>query len=298
MSNERAELDGRVAEIAADRHHGAAELARHCLALLADGASGLPAADAEELRTGLRRIATTLIASRPSMTPIARLVSAWQERVAGSRSLPLPELRRAASRAAHTLIEESRRATRAAAGQAAGLLSDCRTLVTHSYSSTVCEAIERLPDHTQVVFSESRPLYEGHRLAQALARNGRRATLVTDAQLGAVVREADAVLVGADSVLPDGSLVNKAGTLLLAAAAAHFAVPFYACCESHKLRTADMPELQLEEMDARELDAPGWPGIAVRNVYFDITPPALLSGCITETGLRRFAGYRRAAGGG
>jgi translation initiation factor eIF-2B subunit delta len=286
------EIAERVAAIANDRRHGAAELARQCLDLLGDAAEHIPAADSEELHDQLQRLAGTLIASRPSMTSVTHLVSLWLQRCGTSRTRSLEELRRIAQRAARGLVEESRAATQAAAAHAAELLANCRTLVTHSYSSTVYETISRLHAHVQVIFSESRPLYEGHRLAQALSQRGREATLVTDAQLGSAVQYADAVLVGADSVLTDGSLVNKAGTLLVAAAAAHFEVPLYGCCESHKLRTADMPDIQLERMDPEELGAPEWPGIAVQNVYFDVTPPALLSGCIMETGLRLFPGYR------
>jgi translation initiation factor eIF-2B subunit delta len=289
----RVEIAERVAAIADDRRHGAAELARQCLDLLSDVAEHIPAADSEGLHDELQRLAATLIASRPSMTSVTHLVSLWLRGCGTARTRSLREQRRIAIRTAHSLVEASRAATSAAASHAAELLGHCRTLVTHSYSSTVYEALSRLQEHMQVTFSESRPLYEGHRLAQALSQGGREATLVTDAQLGAAVQGADAVLVGADSVLTDGSLVNKAGTLLLAAAAAHFEVPVYGCCESHKLRTADMPDLRLERMDPHELGAPEWPGITVQNVYFDVTPPALLSGCILETGLRVFPGYRK-----
>ena len=75
--------------------------------------------------------------------------------------------------------------------------------------------------------SEARPLNEGVRTARRLAEKGVSVTLITDAQMGLFVREAEAVVVGADSVLPDGSLVNKIGTHLLALAAREAKVPFY-----------------------------------------------------------------------
>ena len=97
----------------------------------------------------------------------------------------------------------------------------------------------------------------------------------------------------ADSVLADGSLINKSGTLMLAATARCFDVPFYACCDGFKLRAAHMPDLVLEEMDAAELGAPGWPGIDIANCYFDLTPPRLISAIITENGPLTFPGYRQ-----
>ncbi|MDH3451378.1 MAG: hypothetical protein OEN20_03085 [Gammaproteobacteria bacterium] len=285
------ELAKQVAAIADDRRHGAAELARQCLELLGAAAEHAPADSSETLCAELQRLAAILRASRPSMTSVSRLVTLWLDRCQTAQTHSLQDQRRFARDTARSLIQASHAATQAAAAQAADLLADCRTLVTHSYSSTVCEAITRLHD-VQVIFSESRPLYEGHRLAQALSQHGIKGTLVTDAQLGAALQHADAVLVGADSILTDGSLINKTGTLLLAATAVYFDVPCYGCCESHKLRTADMPDIQLERMNPAELGAPGWDGIAIENVYFDVTPPDLLSGCITETGLLVFPGYR------
>ena len=286
------EISEQVAAIANDRRHGAAELARQCLDVLGSAAEHSAAQTSGELRADLQRLAAALIASRPSMTSVARLVLLWLERCDVANAPSLHERRRIGVNTARGLIAESRAATHAAAENAAGLLKSCRTLVTHSYSSTVSEAITRLHGDVHVIFSESRPLNEGHRLGQALSKRGLKATLVTDAQLGSALQRADAVLVGADSILTDGSLVNKAGTLLVAAAAKHFDVPFYGCCESYKLRTPDMPAIQLGCMDPEELGAPAWPGVTIRNVYFDITPPALLSVCITEAGLQMFPGYR------
>ena len=284
------EWAGRIEAIAHDRRHGAAELARQCLELLAEAAEHTAADSSEALRDRLQDLAARLIACRPSMTPVARLVTTWLQRSDSTESLT--QQRALLRDAARALIEESRVASHKAAAHAADLLHGSNTLVTHSYSSTVAEAIVRLPVHVRVVFSESRPLQEGYRLAQLLSQRDRHGTLVTDAQLGAALARADAVLVGADSILADGSLVNKAGTLLLAATAAHFDVPFYGCCESYKFRTADMPDLVLEQMSPAELGAPGWRGVDIENTYFDITPPALMCGCITEAGLQVFPGYR------
>ena len=55
--------------------------------------------------------------------------------------------------------------------------------------------------------------------AQTLAAAGMRVTLLTDAEAGLFIPECAAVVVGADSILADGAVVNKAGTYLLALAA-------------------------------------------------------------------------------
>ncbi|MFO1422851.1 MAG: hypothetical protein U1F70_04220 [Candidatus Competibacteraceae bacterium] len=111
-------------------------------------------------------------------------------------------------------------------------------------------------------------------------------TYITDAQMGLFVARADAVLVGADSVLADGTVVNKAGTGQNTLAARDQGVPFHVCCESFKWREPDQPVPELEEMAPTELGMPDWPAVTVRNVYFDLTPARLVSTWIDEAGVR------------
>jgi translation initiation factor 2B subunit (eIF-2B alpha/beta/delta family) len=162
--------------------------------------------------------------------------------------------------------------------------------MTHSLSSTVVEVCRLLKDvGLRMIVTESRPLEEGRQLAGRLSAWGVPTTYITDAQMGLFVARADAVLVGADSVLADGAVVNKAGTYPLALAARDQGVPFHVCCESFKWRAADQPPPELEEMAPAELGLPDWPAVTVRNVYFDITPARLVSGWIDETGVRSTA---------
>jgi len=94
-------------------------------------------------------------------------------------------------------------------------------------------------------------------------------------------------LVGADTLLWDGAAVNKAGTYPLALAARDHGVPFYVCCERFKCGNRLPPEASLEEMDAHELDPPALDSLTPRNVYFDVTPARLISGWVSEDGVRR-----------
>ena len=88
-------------------------------------------------------------------------------------------------------------------------------------------------------------------------------------------------------ILADGATVNKAGTYLLALAARDQGIPFYVCCESFKFAKEDPDKVELEEMSEVELETPDLPHVTIRNVYFDVTPPTLITGWITETGVQR-----------
>lgn len=282
-----AEFNHKIREIRDDRARGASELARCCLLVLAQAARELPADSVAEWRRGLLRLSAELADSRPSMAPVQNLLGRWQAEMGGEASLDLAAARQSAAERAEALIVASRRAVADCAAHAAQLLGLGRTLMTHSLSSTVLETCRLLKDRgLRMIVTESRPLEEGRRLARQLSAWKVATTYITEAQMALFVARADVVLVGADSVLADGSVVNKAGTYLLGLAAREQSVPFYVCCESFKWRKLDEALPELEEMAPSELELPDWPEVTVRNVYFDITPARLVSAWIDETGVR------------
>jgi ribose 1,5-bisphosphate isomerase len=276
-----------LAEIRDDRTHGASELARRCLRILAEAARGQSTDSVAELRERLLALSVELAQTRPSMAPVQNLLRRWREALTFAEEADLATARRMAVERVEVLIAASRQAVTDCAARAAELLGSGQTVMTHSLSSTVMEVCRLLKDQgLRMIVTESRPLMEGCRLAEQLSTWGVPTTYVTDAQMGLFIVEADAVLVGADSVLADGAVVNKAGTYLLALAARDRGVPFYVCCESFKWRAAGQPPPELEEMASAELETPDWAGVTVRNVYFDLTPARLVSAWIDETGVR------------
>ncbi|MCP5158015.1 MAG: translation initiation factor eIF-2B [Gammaproteobacteria bacterium] len=282
-----AQFNLEIAEVRNDRQHGASELARRCLAVLAGASRTLPAESTVELREWLLTLALTLARTRPSMTPIENLLHHWWETSALDADLELATAREVAAKQAEALIAISQRAVTECAAHAARCLDPGQTIMTHSFSSTVLEVCRLLQGQgSQVIVTESRPLAEGRALAKKLSDWHVPTIYITDAQIGLFVTQADAVLVGADSVLADGAVVNKAGTYLLALAARDQGVPFYVCCESFKWRRTEELPPELEEMAPAELSVPEWPGVTVRNLYFDITPARLVSAWISETGVQ------------
>ncbi|MCB1850469.1 MAG: hypothetical protein KDI83_06745 [Gammaproteobacteria bacterium] len=275
-----------VQELHADRVRGASELARRCLDLLALSAQSAPAGGCAELLQLLAQRCARLVAARPSMAPIENLLDAWSNGLGHLDSSSLTVLRSTAAELAREGIWQSKRALLRSAENAAAQIGDDKTLITHSLSSTLLAVFERLQARNiRVIVTESRPLNEGHILARRLSDWNIPTQLITDAQLGLFTAQADLALLGADSLLPDGSLVNKAGSLLLALAANHSGVPLYVCCESFKQRRTGQTQMPLEEMAAGELGAPSLPGVRARNIYFDITPASLISRWIDEHGV-------------
>ncbi len=261
---------------------GASHLARVALDALMAFAEAEPADDAETLRAGLLAFAADLGAQRPSMTAIHNLVARWRQGVAEFEG-DVHALRRYAVDQARDVRTWADAATDATVRAAEQRIPAGSRILLHSSSSTVGRILERMSEaRISAIVTESRPGLEGWNVAATLARNGMAVTYITDAQAGLFVGEADLVLFGADSVLADGSLVNKAGSLLIALAAREAGVPVLVAAESFKCTGLAAEEVELEEKSGSELRPPPVPGIRSRNIYFDITPVELISAYLSN----------------
>jgi len=102
---------------------------------------------------------------------------------------------------------------REAAANAAAELTDGTTLLTHDYSTTVLEAVERATDRGATLtcyVTEARPRFMGRRTARALASLGVDTCLIVDSAAGHYLDEIEAVVVGMDCIV-DGTLYNPVG---------------------------------------------------------------------------------------
>jgi len=173
---------------------------------------------------------------------------------------------------AEEMAHSSSDASEDAARNAVAMLPEDGYVLTHSHSSTVFRASElgmKSGRRFQVYATESYPGMEGKQLAKALIDAGVPVKLVADSVVGSVMPDVEVVLVGADSVLADGSLLHKVGTKGIAAAAHERGIPFYSVCETAKFSTADF------------LGEP----VQSSNDLFDVTPNQYVTKYVTETGV-------------
>ncbi len=259
-----------VSTVADDRTHGASSISLCALAVLRDRAGavreGVESHDLEGLARDLRD-------ARPSMTVVRNRIN----RAMAGADDGAPE---DVERAAIETIERASDADEAAAERAAELLPE--RVLTLSRSGTVREALERAAP--QVFVAESRPAREGVEVAEELARAGLDVTLHVDAAVAHVLatEAVGCVVVGADTVLPDGRVVNKAGTRTAALAAGHEGIPVYAVAARDKVRPDDDYALEFGDGEAvYDGDAP----LDVLNPTFDVTPADALAGVVTEDGM-------------
>jgi methylthioribose-1-phosphate isomerase len=146
-----------------------------------------------------------------------------------------------------------------------------------------------------VLACEARPLLQGARLTvYELARLGIAHQLLVDGAAAGVIAagEVDAVIVGCDRVAANGDVANKVGTLALALAAQHAAIPFVVAGPTSTIDRSCPAggAIVIEERAADEVRAAAGaattiPGTPCRNPAFDVTPAALVSALVTEAGV-------------
>lgn len=148
-----------------------------------------------------------------------------------------------------------------------------------------------------VFVDETRPVLQGARLtAWELGAAGVPCTLIADGVAAGLMRAAriDVVLVGADRIARNGDFANKIGTYPIAVVARHHGVPFYCCAPSSTIDAglADGGAIPIEQRPPEEVTtlagrmvAPA--GVTVYNPAFDVTPAPLVSGYVTDRGVRQ-----------
>ncbi|HEX8986378.1 MAG TPA: S-methyl-5-thioribose-1-phosphate isomerase [Rhodocyclaceae bacterium] len=135
--------------------------------------------------------------------------------------------------------------------------------------------------------SETRPRNQGLLTAWELRQAGIAHTVIADNAAGLLMMQGkvDCVIVGADRIAANGDTANKVGTYLKALAAHAHGVPFYVAAplSTVDFDCADGKGIPIEERGAEEIGVTTSP---VANPAFDVTPAALITGIVTERGLR------------
>lgn len=255
-------------------------------ALGAAGAMGVALARVQGADTAAAGKA--LIATRPTAINLA-----WGVRRALEADDPVAEAVR--------IADDDVRVNRAIGANGASLLDQNARVLTHCNAGSlacvgygtaigVVRAAHEQGRAPTIWVDETRPLRQGARLtAWELKQLGIPCTVIADAMAASLMQtgEVDVVLVGADRIAANGDVANKVGTYALAVAAHHHNIPFYVAAPRSTFDDAcpTGSDIPIEQRDAAELgDVPD--GVAVDNRAFDVTPAALVTGFITEEGVR------------
>ena len=160
----------------------------------------------------------------------------------------------------------------------------------------VIRATKESGKNIKVIATETRPVQQGSRLtAFELKHDGIDVSLIPDTAVGYTMANGlvNGVVVGADRILRTGHVFNKIGTYQVATIAKQHNIPFYVAAPLSTFDLESNPkDITIEQRKASEVTGIGDmktapDGIDVINPAFDITPPELISGIITENGIAK-----------
>ncbi len=160
-----------------------------------------------------------------------------------------------------------------------------RKIVTISNSSMVYDTLAAMRDLEEVTVLESRPRNEGAIMAYKLRDRGIRARITTDSSMCIAVRSCGAVIIGSDSILSDGTVINKTGSMPLALCSSYFGKKFIVLSTEMKIEKNYSPDNYPEfaSHDPGEIS----PDLDAINYYFEMVPPGLVSEYILNSGIKK-----------
>ncbi len=219
----------------------------------------------------------------------------------------IDEIKESIVEAATTLAEDDVKINKAMGKNGAELFDNNDTIMTHcnagalatvAYGTAlgVVRAIKESGKNIKVIATETRPVMQGSRLTTfELKHEGIDVSLIPDTAVGYTMANGliNKIVVGADRILSTGHVFNKIGTYQIALIAKQHNIPFYVAAP---LSTFDLnsntEDVVIEQRKSSEVTSIGNKktapdGINVINPAFDMTPPELISGIITEKGVIR-----------
>ena len=256
-----------------------------------------------ELMTDLDTAFKVLRATRPTAVNLF-----WAlERVMGKakRAKTVEDVKKVVLAEALKMSDEDVKANRQMGAFGAQLFKDGDVVLTHCNAGSlatvaygtalgVIRAARESGKRLSVIATETRPVMQGARLtAFELQHDGVDVSLIPDTAVGHMMSRGAIrrVVVGADRVLRTGHVFNKIGTYQVAILASRHKVPFYVAAPLSTFDFESSPQdVIIEERSVDEVVMVGKKrvapkGVRVFNPAFDMTPPELISGIITEKGV-------------
>ncbi|HEX6067451.1 MAG TPA: S-methyl-5-thioribose-1-phosphate isomerase [Nitrososphaera sp.] len=256
-----------------------------------------------ELRTDLDAAFKVLQATRPTAVNLF-----WAlERVMAKakRAKTVQDAKNAVLSEAKKMWEEDIQANRQMGTFGASLFRDGDVVLTHCNAGSlatvaygtalgVIRAAREQGKRLSVIATETRPVMQGSRLtAFELQHDGVDVSLIPDTAVGHMMARGAIrrIVVGADRVLRTGHVFNKIGTYQVATLAKRHKIPFYVAAPLSTFDFESSPDdVVIEERSIDEVVKVGKKrvapkGVRIFNPAFDMTPPELITGIITEKGV-------------
>lgn len=176
------------------------------------------------------------------------------------------------------------------------LIPEGGAILTQCYGETIIGTLIRAAKRTGKTFrvfcAETRPYLQGARLTSScFAEMGFDTTVLTDNMIAYAMQHENISLFtsAADTIARDGYIANKVGTFQIAILAKYFGIPYYVTGIPDKDKMS-RDDIVIEMRDPEQVLR--YRGIQntlpqVKAIYpsFDVVPPHLISGAVTDKGI-------------
>lgn len=284
------EVEQTARQIADMEIRGAATIAEAAADALNSHAQASTASNPDAFRAEMREAARHLHETRPTAVSLPNALRFVLHGMAGTT---VSELQDSVQETVARFERDLDAAQEDLGRVGANRLRDGDTVMTHCHSTDALACVKAALDdgkHIEAIVKETRPRNQGHITARELREWGVPVTLVVDNAARRYLNETDHVLVGADSIAADGSVINKIGTSGLAVNARDRGTPIMVAAQTLKLHPATLTgeTVEIEMRDETEVlgddERADIGTIAVENPAFDVTPPRYVDAIVTEAG--------------
>ena len=261
------------------------------------------AKEKDELINYLENAKKTLFETRPTAINLSWGLDKIMQVAKNAENVD--EIRKSVVEAAKQMAEEDIKINMSIGKNGSELFDDKDTIMTHCNAGAlatvgygtalgVIRAAKESGKNIKVIATETRPIQQGSRLTVfELKHDGIDVSLIPDTAVGYTMANGlvNKIVVGADRILRTGHVFNKIGTYQVATMAKQHNIPFYVAAPLSTFDLESRPEdVIIEQRKASEVTGIGDKktapdGVDVINPAFDMTPPGLISGIITENGI-------------
>jgi translation initiation factor 2B subunit (eIF-2B alpha/beta/delta family) len=288
MSMTSRELEQMLTDIAEDLTSGAAELALRAINIYRHIVStDLNTKNVPAVRAEMVEVSRRLIKSQPAIAPLFNLAN--EILFATDSATSLEELAASTVKTADQFENRLCNSAASIAEATSKLVPFGETVFAYSFSSTVVSSLLNAKQQKpfRVVCTESRPSFEGRKLANMLASAGVEVTFTFDSAMGMLLPSCRVAFMGVDAVARPG-IVNKVGSWLLTLACRELKIPVFALAGTEKFVTDDLLfSFEDHERPGNEVWDAAPQGVRAINRQFELIPFDWIAGLVTEEGILR-----------
>jgi len=272
---------------------GATDVAIETIKTLANYGDSINTKELSILKKKLKIGAKFLLSARPTEPMTQNGVKFIFSQLSKSRPKNVIQAKDCVKRASNDFLMTMSDAGDLVISHGEKLIKNNDDILTHCHSWLVEQILVKARENKKrfkVYNTETRPLFQGRMTSKILLKARISTTMVGDSSAGFLISHysgknlmMNKIILGADAILSDGSVINKIGSFGIGAAAKEEKVPLYIA--STLLKFHNKSWIKIEKRSPEELWKNAPKGLKIINFAFDIIPAKYITGIICEEGI-------------